>query len=55
MVNYLCNCLSTKTEIYKIILEKYWIGEKQDVKYVKIFGSIVNIVITKKKSKKFNI
>lgn len=46
--NYLCNHLFRKSQVRKIISEKCWIDEKQDIRYIKVFSSIINMPIPKK-------
>lgn len=53
--NYLQNCLLTKSQKGELIPEKSWTGEKQDVSHLKVFGSVVSIVIPKEKRHKSDI
>lgn len=47
--NYLQNQLLTKSQRRKILPEKAWSKKKPDMSYVRVFGSIVNVLIFKKK------
>lgn len=47
--NYLQNRLPTKSQRGELIPEEDWTGEKQDVSHVKVFGSVVSVVIPKEK------
>lgn len=51
ITNYIQNCLSIKSQISELVLKKTWTKKKQDVSHIKVFGSIVNILIPKEKSK----
>lgn len=51
-VNYLHNRLSTKTQKDEMIPEEAWTRRKQDVNHIKVFGSIVNVLILKEKRHK---
>lgn len=54
--NYLRNRLPTKVQGRgKIISEEAWTGEKQGVRYLKVFGSAVSVVIPKEKRHKSDI
>lgn len=53
--NYLQNRLPTKSQRGELIPEEDWTGEKQDVSHVKVFGSVVSVVIPKEKRYKSNI
>lgn len=53
--NYIQNCLPIISQIGELVLEKAWTGKKQDVSYMKVFGSTVSFLILKKKRQKSNI
>lgn len=55
ITNYLQNCLFTKSQKKELIFKKIWIGEKQDVNYLKVFGSIISVVLLKEKQYKSDI
>lgn len=55
-INYLHNYLPTKVQKQgEIVPEKDWTREKQDIWYLKVFGSVVSIVIPKEKRHKSDI
>lgn len=49
IANYLQNQLFTKSQKGEMISEEAWTEKKQDVSHVKVFGSIVSVLIPKKK------
>ena len=53
--NYIWKRLPIISQTGELIPEKEWINKKQDLNYIKIFGSVINILIPKKKRYKFNI
>lgn len=53
--NYLQNCLSIKSQRRELIPEESWIEKKQDISHLKVFDSIVSVVISKKKRHKSDI
>lgn len=53
--NYLQNRLSTKNQRGEIILEEIWTEKKKDISYVKVFGSVVSMLIHKEKRHKSDI
>lgn len=54
--NYLRNRLPTKIQQRgEIIPEEAWTGEKQDVRHLKVFGSVASVVILKEKRHKADI
>lgn len=53
--NYLWNRLPTKSQRGEPILEEKWTGKKQNVSHIKVFGSIISILILKEKRHKFDI
>lgn len=53
--NYLRNRLPTKIQQGEIIPEVAWTGEKQDVRHLKVFGSVASVVIPKEKRHKSDI
>ena len=53
--NYLQNKLSIKIQRRKLIPEEAWTKQQQDVSHIRVFGSIANIEILKKKHYKSNI
>lgn len=53
--NYLRNRLPTKSQREELIPEECWTGEKQDVSHLKVFGSVVSVVITKEKRHKSDV
>lgn len=53
--NYLQNRLFIKSQRGEIEIEEAWMEKKQDVSHVKIFGSIVSVLIPKKKRHKSDI
>lgn len=53
--NYLQNRLPTKSQRGEMIPEEAWTEKKQDVSHVKVFGSVVSVLIPKKKRHKSNI
>ncbi len=53
--NYLRNRLPTKSWRLELIPEESWIGEKQDISHLKVFGSLVSVVIPKEKRQKSDI
>lgn len=50
IVNYLQNQLLIKNKRREIILKKIYIKKKKDISYIKIFSSIVNMLISQKKT-----
>lgn len=55
IANYLQNRLSTKSQRGEMIPEEVWIEKKQDVSHVKVFGSVVSMLIPKEKRHKSDI
>lgn len=53
--NYPRNRLPSKTQAGEIIPEEAWTGERQDVHYLKVFGSATSVVIPKEKRHKSDI
>lgn len=53
--NYLQNRLPTKSQEGELILKEAWIGKKQDVSHVKVFGNVVSVLIPKEKRHKSDI
>ena len=53
--NYLHNWLPTKSQKRELIPEECWTGEKQDVSHIKVFSSIISIVIPQKKRQKSHV
>lgn len=43
--NYIRNRLPTKSQIGELVPEEAWTGKKQDVSHMKVFGSIVSVLI----------
>lgn len=54
-LNYLQNKLSTKYSKCTVIPKKAWIGHRQDVQYLQIFGYKISTFIPSKKYTKSNI
>lgn len=48
--NYLQNQLLTKNQRDEIILKEIWTGKKQNISHIKSFGSVINILILKKRN-----
>ena len=53
--NYLRNRLPTKSQMGEMIPKEAWTEKKQDVSHVKIFGSVVSVLILKEKRHKSDI
>lgn len=53
--NYLRNRLPTKSQRGEMIPEEAWTEKKQDVSHVKVFGSVVSVLIPKEKRHKSDI
>lgn len=53
--NYVCNGLPTRREKSTFILKKAWIGIRQNLEYIQIFGSRINTFILNKKHTKSDI
>lgn len=50
--NYLQNRLPTKSQRGEMIPEETWTGRKQDLSHIKVFGSVVSVLIPKEKRHK---
>lgn len=55
IANYLRNRLPTKSQREELIPEEAWTGKKQDVSHVRLFGSVISILIPKEKRHKSDI
>lgn len=55
IANYIQNRLPTKSQIGELVLEEAWTRKKQDISHMKVFSSIVSVLIPKEKRQKSDI